>query len=488
MRPRYHIAGHRGLLLAAGAAALATIVVAGPAAVQLDRAEADAPLRVHAAAIDRYIGTSIDPEPLANEPVYREIVEREFNSVTTGNTLKWDWTQPNPGQWNFAAADTFVAFAEQSNQLVRGHTLVWHNQTPGWVQSLSPAQLQSAMANHIGTVVGRYQGRIAHWDVVNEPFEENGDLRNSFWLQGLGPGYIAEAFHLARQADPDAKLYLNDYNVEGINAKSDAMYALVSDLLAQGVPIDGVGLQGHLILGQVPGSLQQNIARFAALGLDVAITELDIRMQLPPTAQKLVQQADDYAAVVNACVAVARCVGLTVWSFTDRHSWIPEFFPGEGAALPWDENYLPKPAYWAIHDALAAAGPTDPPPPPPPPAPPPPPPPPPVSPPPPAPPPPPGGCTASYQVVGEWAGGFQGEVTVTAAGAPISQWQVTWTFGGGQTLTQYWNAVVTTDAAGVTASNAAWNGTLAPTASTTFGFLGTHSGGTSVPALTCTAQ
>jgi endo-1,4-beta-xylanase len=358
---------------------------------------------------------------------------------------------------------------EQNDQHVRGHTLVWYNQTPGWVQDLPSAQLRAAMETHIDTVMGRYAGRIAHWDVVNEPFEEDGSLRDSFWRVGLGDGYIAEAFHRARQADPDADLYLNDYNVEGINAKSDAMYELVRDLLAQGVPIDGVGLQGHLILGQVPSTLQENIARFAALGVDVAITELDIRIQLPATPQELEQQAQDYAEVVNACLAVARCVGLTVWSFTDRHSWIPEFFPGEGAALPWDEEYEPKPAYYEIHDALAGHGSTPP-----------------TEPPPTEPPA--GDCTADYQLGDEWSGGFVAEVTVTAGSSALTGWRVTWTFADGQGVNDHWNATVTTSGPDVTAENISWNGNLAPGASTTFGFVGSHSGTNTAPTLTCTTR
>ncbi|QSB16832.1 endo-1,4-beta-xylanase [Natronosporangium hydrolyticum] len=479
MRSSRRPAKRRLLLLTSVTAALAVAAVTVPAALTSDRAEASAPLRAHAAAIDRYIGTSIDPDPLADEPIYGTIVAREFNSITTGNTLKWDWTQPSPGQWNFGAADTFVDFAEQHDQLVRGHTLVWHNQTPGWVQDLPSAQLRAAMESHIDAVVGRYEGRIGHWDVVNEPFEEDGSLRDSFWREGLGDGYIAEAFQLARQADPNAELYLNDYNVEGINAKSDAMYELVADLLAQGVPIDGVGLQGHLILGQVPSTLQQNIARFAALGVDVAITELDIRMQLPVTPGQLEQQARDYAEVVDACLAVERCVGLTVWSFTDRHSWIPEFFPGEGAALPWDEEYEPKPAYHAIHDALAAHDPSPPT----------------GSPPTGSPPtaspttePPAGDCTADYQLGDEWPGGFVAEVTVTAGSSALTGWRVTWTFADGQGVSDHWNAIVTTSGPDVTAVNTSWNGNLDPGASTTFGFVGTHPGTNTVPAVTCTSQ
>lgn len=310
-------------------------------------------LRQHADGRDFLIGAAVDTGPLANETAYQDTLAREFNAVTPENVMKWDATEPSQGQFTFSGADAVVNFAETNDQTVHGHTLVWHSQTPGWVQSLPAAEMRTAMQDHIAAVAGRYQGRVAAWDVVNEAFNEDGTLRSSFWLQTLGPDYIADAFRAARQADPDATLYINDYNVEGQNAKSDGMYNLVRDLRAQGVPIDGVGLQGHLIVGQTPGDLQQNIARFAALGVEVKITELDIRMTLPVDDAKLAQQAADYGRVIDACLAVPQCVGITTWGFTDKYSWVPGFFPGQGAALPFDENYAPKPAYDALHDALA---------------------------------------------------------------------------------------------------------------------------------------
>jgi endo-1,4-beta-xylanase len=317
-------------------------------------ADAATPLRQLAAARGVHIGSSFDPEPLQNEAAYRTVAATEFNAMTTGNTLKWDWVEPNRGQFNWTAGDQEVAFATANGQKVRGHALVWHNQLPGWLSNgnFAATELRTIMQQHIATEAGRYKGRIYAWDVVNEPFNEDGTRRtDSLWQQKLGDGYIADALRAARTADPAAKLYINDYNVEGLGAKSDALYNLVRQLKAAGVPIDGVGLQSHFILGQIPATLQQNIARFAALGVDVAITELDIRMPMPSTAAKLAQQAADYSTVVKACLAVSRCVGLTVWSFTDRYSWIPAFFPGYGAALPWDANYGHKPAY----DAIAAA-------------------------------------------------------------------------------------------------------------------------------------
>jgi endo-1,4-beta-xylanase len=329
---------------------LATVAGAVVAAAP---ASASGPLKEHADARGRIIGNAVDNNEIT-DAAYRPIIASEFNQLTPGNAMKWDATEPNPGQFSFGRADEIVALAQQNGQSVRGHTLVWHSQTPGWVQSLNATDMRAAMQNHITTVVNRYEGDLYAWDVVNEPLNEDGTLRNSFWLQRLGESYIADAFRMARAADPDVKLYINDYNTDGLGAKSDGMYRLVQSLLAQGVPIDGVGFQSHLAIQfGFPNQMQQNLQRFADLGLDVAITELDVRMQMPSDATKLATQATYFRNVVNACLAVTRCVGVTVWGYTDKYSWIPPTFPGEGAAHLADENFQRKPAYTAVHDALA---------------------------------------------------------------------------------------------------------------------------------------
>jgi endo-1,4-beta-xylanase len=260
--------------------------------------------------------------------------------VTPGNEMKWDATEPTRGSFSFTRGDQIVSFAQAHGQRVRGHTLVWHSQLPGWVTGggFNAATLTSIMQNHIANVAGHYAGHLYAWDAVNEPFNEDGTRRASVFQTTIGDGYIATALRAARAADPAAKLYINDFNTDGVNAKSTAMFNLAQSLKQQGVPLDGVGIQGHLILGQVPSSLQQNIQRFADLGLDVAITELDIRMTLPATAAMLTQQAANYATVVNACLAVTRCVGVTTWGVGDADSWIPGVFSGQGAAMLFDTN------------------------------------------------------------------------------------------------------------------------------------------------------
>ncbi|NEA99932.1 endo-1,4-beta-xylanase [Streptomyces sp. SID13726] len=417
---------------------------------------ADTPLRDLAAAKGKVIGTAVTGSKLTG--TYGDIAGAQFNSLTPGNAMKWGSVEPTRGTYNWAEADQIVDFAEAHGQQVRGHTLVWHSQNPSWLTNgtWTQPQLSQLLNDHIALEVGRYKGRLAAWDVVNEPFNEDGTYRQTLWYNGLGTGYIAQALTAARAADPAARLYINDYNVEGVNAKSTALYNLVKSLKEQGVPIDGVGLQAHLIVGQVPSTLQQNIQRFADLGVDVAITELDIRMALPSDTAKLTQQAADYKAVMNACVAVARCAGVTVWGFTDSDSWIPSTFPGQGAATPYDENYAPKPAYHAIAEALGGT----------------------------TTPPPTGACTAAYSVTSQWNTGFTGQVTISCSGAALSSWKAVWTYGAGQQVTQAWNANCTQSGAAVSCSNASYNGTVPAGGSVTFGFNASWSGSNPVPTVT----
>ncbi|GAB7103838.1 hypothetical protein JCM4814A_21520 [Streptomyces phaeofaciens JCM 4814] len=438
-------------LLASAATVGALLTAAAPAAHA-----ADTPLRDLGAAKGKVIGTAVTGSKLTG--TYGDIAGTQFGSLTPGNAMKWGSVEPTQGTFNWAEADQIVAFAQAHNQQVRGHTLVWHSQNPGWLTngSWTSAQLSTLLQNHIDTEVGRYKGRIAAWDVVNEPFNEDGTYRSTLWYNGLGADYIATALTRARAADPAAKLYINDYNVEGVNAKSTALYNLVKSLKERGVPIDGVGLQAHLILGQVPSTLQQNIQRFADLGVDVAITELDIRMTLPSDSTKLAQQKADYKAVTAACVAVARCVNFTVWGFTDSDSWVESTFPGQGAATPYDANYAPKPAYYGISEALGGT----------------------------TTPPPTGACTAAYSVGSQWNTGFTGNVTISCSGASLSSWRVSWTYGAGQQITQAWNATCTQSGAAVSCQNASYNGTVPDGGSVSFGFNASWSGSNPVPTVT----
>ncbi|KAL2862922.1 endo-1,4-beta-xylanase [Aspergillus lucknowensis] len=303
----------------------------------------------------RYFGTFSDSRYLS-DTAYTGILSNtsEFGSITPGNSMKWDTTEPSSGSFSFETADQIVDFASQHNQTVRGHTLVWYSQLPDWVSTITDKdELLQVMNNHITTEITHFQGTsVTHWDVVNEPFEDSGEYRDSVFYNLLGVDYIATAFRTAREASPDAKLYLNEYNND-YGAKADAFYDLAKSLVDEGVPINGVGIQGHYILGQITTELQTRLQALADLGLEVAITELDIRIESPTTEEDLEQQAADYAYVTEACLAVEGCVGVTVASFTDKYSWVPTTFEGYDDACPWDKELQKKPAYTGISDAIA---------------------------------------------------------------------------------------------------------------------------------------
>ncbi|GAA0246971.1 endo-1,4-beta-xylanase [Saccharothrix mutabilis subsp. mutabilis] len=305
------------------------------------------------------------PDPFTSDQPYRAVLAAEFNSVSAENQMKWEYIHPERDRYDFAMADAIVKFAQRNRQVVRGHTLLWHSQNPAWLTegTFTKDELRSILRDHIKTVVGRYKGKIQQWDVANEIFNDSGQLRTTenIWIRELGPGIIADAFRWAHEADPKAKLFFNDYNVEGVNAKSNAYYALVQELKAQGVPVDGFSAQAHLSTRYgFPGDLQANLERFSALGLETAITELDVRMDLPadgvPTAAQLAQQADYYNRTLVACLAVEGCDSFTIWGFTDKYSWVPVFFQGEGAATVMWDDFSKKPAYHVLKETLAKAG------------------------------------------------------------------------------------------------------------------------------------
>jgi endo-1,4-beta-xylanase len=448
-------------------------------------AQAATGLAAAAEAQGRYFGAAYATAH-AGDSSYTNLAGTQFDMITPENEMKWDTVEASRGSFNYGPGDQVVSFAQSHSQRVRGHNLVWHSQLPGWVSSLPTNQVQAAMENHITNEATHYRGKIYAWDVVNEPFDDSGNLRTDIFFQAMGSGYIADALRTARAADPGAKLYLNDYNIEGSGAKADAMFNLASSLKSQGVPLDGIGFETHLgIQFGFPSGMQANLQRFANLGLDVAITELDVRMVLPEDSTKDATQNTFYTNVVRACLGVSRCVGLTTWGVTDNYSWVPSTFSGQGAALLYNGSYQPKAAYNAVITALGGPA-TSPPPSSPPASPPPssPPPPPPSSPP--ASPPPAGGCSASYANVNQWPGGFQATVTVQNGSSARTSWTVTWTFPSGQSISQLWNGTVTQSGSAVTVHNVSYNGTLGAGASTSFGFIGSWTGSNAAPsAVSC---
>jgi len=360
--------------------AVATLAVAVPSSASTPATSAGAsasaspgpggePLR-RAAPRDLVVGSAVAggghheeqdyPDPFPNDRPYRRILGEQFSSLSPENQMKWEFLRPTQDTYRFGPADDIVRFAKRHRQVVRGHTLLWHSQNPAWLENgdFSPAQLRRILRDHIQTVVGRYAGDIQQWDVANEIFNDDGSYRQeNIWIRELGPGIVADAFRWTHRADPDAKLFFNDYGVESINAKSNAYYALIQEMQADGVPVDGFSVQGHLSLKYgFPSDLQQNLQRFDDLGLETAVTELDVRMPLgesgEPTRAQLRQQADYYQRFLQACLAVRDCSSFTVWGFTDKYSWVPFFFADEGAATLLTERFEPKPAFGALRRTL----------------------------------------------------------------------------------------------------------------------------------------
>ena len=332
--------------VAAGAALLASTALFAPAANA-----AASTLGAAAAQSGRYFGTATNSSQLSNA-AYATILNREFNSIVAENEMKWDATEPQQNVFNFGGGDRLVAHARANGMSVRGHTLVWHAQQPGWAQNLSGSALRNAMVNHINQVAGHFRGQIHSWDVVNEAFADGGSGgRRDSNLQRTGNDWIEVAFRTARAADPNARLCYNDYNTDGINAKSTGIYNMVRDFKNRGVPIDCVGFQSHLGTS-IPGDYQANLQRFADLGVDVQITELDVAQGS--------NQASIYERVTRACLAVTRCTGITVWGIRDSDSWRR----GENPLL-FDGNGNKKPAYQSVLNALnsvSGPNPTNPPP------------------------------------------------------------------------------------------------------------------------------
>jgi endo-1,4-beta-xylanase len=458
-------------------AAIALMTAAATAGVTIGMAQvpanaAGSTLGAAASGSGRYFGTAIAAGRLSDS-TYTSIASREFNMITAENEMKMDATEPNQNQFNFTNGDRVYNWAVQNGKRVRGHTLAWHAQQPNWMKNMSGTALRNALINHINGVAGHYKGKIYAWDVVNEAFSDDGSQnRRSSNLQSTGNDWIEVAFRTARAADPAAKLCYNDYNIENWSAgKTQGVYNMVKDFKSRGVPIDCVGLQAHFT-NTPPSNFQTTLSSFAALGVDVQLTELDIAQNSPTTG---------YDQTVKACLAVPRCGGITVWGVRDSDSWRTGANP-----LLFDSSGNKKAAYTTVLNDLnspatnysgsgggttstttsrttssttsttrststttrstttsngGGSG---------------------------------SGCSASFSAPNPWSGGFVGNVTVTANQA-LSGWRVTLNLPSGASLVSAWNATASGSTGTVVVTNAAYNGSLGAGQSTTFGFQGNGS-------------
>lgn len=329
-------------------------------------------------------GSAVMVRDIRADPEYAPVLVREFNSLTPFVEMKWGNIHPEGDRYDFERADELVALAEAHGMRVRGHTLVYGQcmdpPNPEYLLAMTdPEALRAEMRAHIETVAGRYAGRVEAWDVVNEPLLAFGDFSKADGLaphvfsRVLGPGYVAEALRIAREVDPDAQLFLNEFGALTPGPKQERYYRLVKDLLAEGAPLDGVGFQGHVLpLFGTPDPTREQVEttlrRFAALGVAVEITELNVFTRTLKKvfalgltydeAAELRRQAEVYATVTGACLAVPECQGVTLWTFTDRYPTTIETLTRlEDIPLIFDNDYHPKPAAFALRETLAAATP-----------------------------------------------------------------------------------------------------------------------------------
>jgi GH35 family endo-1,4-beta-xylanase len=295
------------------------------------------------------VGTALQYNALTADADYAAVAAREFNYITPENETKWGELQTAPGVWDFSRANALFRFAEAHGQKVKWHTLLWHNQLPAFITDTTPARdVEKFVKAHFQKVMKKYGQRVYSWDVVNEALADDGTLRDSVLSRKLGPNWVADAFKLARRFDKDAKLYYNDYGAEVINAKSNGILDLITATPRKKFPIDGVGFQMHLDGANPPSkdAIKANWKRFTDLGLTVNVSELDVRVANVPgsPARKLAVQRNVFHTVAAACVETPGCEAVTSWGFTDKYSWVDDFF-GADDPLQFDEQFGKKPAY-----------------------------------------------------------------------------------------------------------------------------------------------
>jgi endo-1,4-beta-xylanase len=316
------------------------------------------------------VGTAVRPS-LLSEAAYAATLAHEFNMVEPEDAMKWWTVRRSADGFDFQQGDQIVRFAQMHSMKVRGHCLVWDHNNPEWLEQgrFTPEQMSHLLKEHITTVMRHYAGQVFAWDVVNEALDENGRFKDSPWynrpgigLEGKNEAYVEQAFRWAHKADPDALLFYNEGGGEGLNRKSDAVYAMVKDFRLRNIPIDGVGLQMHISqLDFDPSAVSANIQRLTKLGLQVHITEVDVSLPLDsggsPAADDVLRQADIYRSIVRLCLQNPSCTAIQTWGFTDKYSWIGSHSHGtHGAALLFDRLYRPKPAYDAVIEEISAHG------------------------------------------------------------------------------------------------------------------------------------
>jgi len=310
-------------------------------------------LRTEAHNARALIGAGATNPSFLDDPDFARVLGQQFNSLSPENELKWSFNEPQQGVFDFTKLDRLVTYAQKHDMAVKGHGLISGCCNPAWLQQIKdPNALRAAMTTHFDTLMTRYAGKVDRWDVVTEPLSIAGGtgLSPNDFFNVLGPGYVADAFRIAHAADSNAKLFLNESLVEFNATKRQELYDLVSGLVADGVPIHGVGLEMHLFGGRPEkGVITDMVKVYRALGVEVAITEMDAFVN-PNAANPLEDQAETYLQVLTEALE-AGIRDISFWGFTDKYHGI---WPESAQPLPFDANYQPKPAFWAFRDAAAS--------------------------------------------------------------------------------------------------------------------------------------
>ena len=310
-----------------------------------------------------FIGAAVNTNLLDKDRDYTNLLKTEFNMVVPEKAMKWNTLQPEKDVFDFAQADRLVSFAEENKMAVRGHTLVWGARMPDWFNKLSPGEMNKSLEEHINKVAGRYKKKVHAWDVVNEALEDSGEYADSGLMKSVGSEYIEKSFRLAKKADPIARLFWNEWGADCINKRSDRFYELVKTLLLRNVPIEGVGFQMHTGLGRpkttttLPDieSVRENFERFAKLGLEIHITEMDVQIQEAEGLheEKLKKEAKFYGDIVNMALHIPQFKALLLWGVNDKYSWVSTWLTHkDDAPLMFDKDNKPKLAYYAVKKAL----------------------------------------------------------------------------------------------------------------------------------------
>jgi endo-1,4-beta-xylanase len=301
------------------------------------------------------VGVAINPAELYPNSAYQRLATQHFNSITPENIFKPRYLHPAPERYEWAEADQLAAFARANNQRLHGHTLIWHQQLPGWMTSFSgnADAWEALFRDHIQTICRHFRGQVTSWDVVNEAFDADGGLRSTIWSQHLGGSYLEKAFRYAHEADPDALLFYNDYDLESNPAKRQAVLAWLRTMRQRGVPVHGLGLQMHISIAHPDNAqLAEALREAQKTGLQLHLSEIDVSVNplgqvIAPTPALLQRQAEKLAFLVRTYRELPRAqqFGITFWGVSDRNTWMRRYFQRDDYPLLFDDNYQPKPAF-----------------------------------------------------------------------------------------------------------------------------------------------